>query len=130
MADFIRRSRSYLVKSYRLNFDFVGEVGHGFGFDCTKEGKVEESKLNPVALEHYRKCISKEHNVQDGVVVPHTNRVIEPAIIRCGCGVAVKLWADAEPCPKCGTEYNLSGQALSANWRETTYQETGEICNW
>lgn len=72
-----------ITTTYRLNFEWVGERGSGFGFECDEHGNVDESTMNPAALENYRKCVSGEHNVVRKGVLKFENRV---RLCNCGSG--------------------------------------------
>lgn len=51
----IQRRQRHESTYYRLMFEYVGQTGSGFSFNCDKDGKVDTDKLNPVALNNYSK---------------------------------------------------------------------------
>jgi hypothetical protein len=122
----IAHSKFVTVVSYRLAFDYEGEVNFGFSFECDKNGKVDESKLRPAGLENYKKCLTGQVGTRKVVCVgvdrrEHNYR--EPAVGRCVCGRNVELGRFTNSCD-CGRDYNGSGQELAprSQWGE----ETGE----
>lgn len=72
-----------IITTYRLNFEWAGERGSGFSFDCDENGKVDESTMNPLALENYRKCVSGEFNVVNKGVEKFEHRT---RLCHCGSG--------------------------------------------
>jgi hypothetical protein len=138
--------------SYSLSFDYEHLPGAGFSFDCDKDGKVDESRLNPYALKNYRACLQGEVSGVEGVEytrdanydyvpVPGTGRTVmrkvknmgvrelyhtywEPAIGECNrCGEEVILDGFTCTCDRCGIDYNMSGQQLCSR------EFWGEECN-
>lgn len=120
----IRQREHHSGVDYALDFKWRKDKWGGFSFPCDKAGKVDESKLNPDALENYRKCLSGEHDVVcEGVVtIPYSYH--EPAIGRCSCGKGVILDSFTNTCDGCGADYNSAGQRLAP--REQWGEETGE----
>ena len=54
----------------------------------------------------------------------HADYYRSPAVGLCDCGCKVQLPNFTNTCPKCGTDYNSSGQRLGP--REQFGEETGE----
>jgi hypothetical protein len=105
---------------YFLNFS-CGDCF--YSFPCDENGKVDESIINPYALENLRKCQSDSNVIKEGVhkVV---NSWVENAVGRCHCGEEVELGHFTCTCEKCGKDYNWNGQELAP--REQWGEETGE----
>jgi len=114
------------VETEYFTHDFVRRdiKGSMFSFPCEQSGYL--LNLNPAAIENYRMCVSGEYDVIDCGIRPHTSSHTEPAIGICNkCGEKVELSDSfANPCDKCGTEYNAFGQELAP--REQWGWETGE----
>lgn len=133
----IRQRQRHEEECHRLSFDYEGERGCGFSFDCDKDGKVDEDKLKadkPLAWESYQACLKgeivagdppKTYKIQPGYVDSWTHRWTEHAIGLCNhCNEEVVLSGFTNTCDRCGTDYNGSGQELAprSQWGE----ETGE----
>lgn len=58
-----KRTTTY-IETYTLSFSHNGA---GFGFECDKDGKVDESKLHPCALESYKGCLTGYITRMEGV---------------------------------------------------------------
>lgn len=111
---------------YVHNYDSVECPGAGFSFPCDENGFIDESKLQPPALESLRLARA---GVADGTLVPAGVQVrswswVEPAMLRCDCGATVALDGFTNTCDACETDYNMSGQRLAP--REFWGEETGE----
>ena len=89
-------------------------------FDCDENGVVDKSKLPPLALENYRKCIASG---EKGRFERYERGYSEPAIGKCSCGQEVTLANFTNTC-SCGADYNSSGQLLAC--RSQWGEETGE----
>lgn len=90
-------------------------------FDCDENGIVDKSKLQPLALENYLKCIASG---EAGELESWEHSFSSPAVGECsGCGKHVTLANFTNTC-ECGADYNSSGQLLAhrSQWGE----ETGE----
>ena len=85
-----------------------------------ENGNVDESKLQPPALENYRKCIASGER---GELKSWEHSYTSPAIGKCSCGKRVILANFTNTC-SCGADYNSSGQALAC--RSQWGEETGE----
>lgn len=131
MADIIRPRMFEETTHHSVFYCRHGHTGWGWEFDTDADYAVDESKLAPVALAAYRACQS---GIVDGIPVKApefkrwTQRVIHPAIVRCGCGAEHELidsngMGDSQ-CPRCGQWRNSCGQCLTNpdSWGE----ETGE----
>ena len=95
-------------------------VFKGFCFDCDKDGNVDESTLQPLGLENYRKCIASG---EKGKFERYERGYSHPAIGECSCGNQISLANFTNTC-KCGADYNSSGQLLAC--RSQWGEETGE----
>jgi len=91
-----------------------------YHFDCDEGGVVDESKLPPLALENYRKCIASD---EKGRFERYERGHSEPAIGKCSCGREVTLANFTNTCG-CGADYNSGGQMLAC--RSQWGEETGE----
>jgi hypothetical protein len=112
---------------YSLEFEYTLSPGAGFGFPCTKDGTVNESKLHPDALRNYKACLSgtvRDRPVTCKGVRTERHHYVSPAIGQCGCGFKMELGSFTNECPRCGALYNWAGQALSDP--EFWGEETGE----
>lgn len=54
--DLIRHRSVQYVKAYSLHFTLIGAESSGFCFECDPFGAVDIGKLNPCALDSYKKC--------------------------------------------------------------------------
>jgi len=108
--------------SFSLSFQNLEPHTGGYSFDCDENGNVDESKMHPLALENYRKCLAGE-GVGPAKIERYENSWMEPAVGQCHCGSKVILAKFTNTC-KCGVDYNFAGQALAprSQWGE----ETGE----
>lgn len=119
-----QRSRIVETVSYSLCYDLYGRHS-GFGFDCDKDGNVDESKMAPAGLENLIKC-------RAGDVKPYVekreNSYRQPAIGVCDCGEEVYLDGFANSCD-CGRDYNSAGQQLAdrSQWGEETGETASDI---
>ena len=114
--EIIQRKEFHVGRFYSLVFDAENSQ---WSFDCDEHGNVDESSLQPLALENYRKCTAGG----PGRIDSWENSYTSPAIGKCGCGRHVTLANFTNTC-ECGADYNSSGQALAprSQWGE----ETGE----
>jgi len=149
-----QRTHEY-VPHYLLTFSY-GKEGCGFSFECDKDGKVDESKLNPCALESYKECMSgqvvaspRQHYrvgadgeyepvpgcrqqityKVSGVVQDYGKWQHDPAVGECNrCKREVVLHGFTNTC-ECGADYNMSGQQLAdrSQWGEETGESLSDI---
>jgi len=91
-----------------------------YHFDCDENGVVDESTLQPLALENYRKCIASG---EKGKFERYERGYSHPAIGECSCGRQISLANFTNTC-ECGADYNSSGQLLAC--RSQWGEETGE----
>ena len=111
----IIRHREYkLIVNYTLMFK-------NYHFGCDENGIVDESKLEPLALENYRKCVASGETPEFD---EYEHGYSEPAIGKCSCGEEVVLANFTNTCDGCGADYNSSGQMLAC--RSQWGEETGE----
>ncbi len=111
--EIVERREFHVTQHTQIHFE-------GFSFDCDERGSVDESKLQPLALENYRKCIA---NGEKGRIESWEQSYTSPAIGKCSCGKHVTLANFTNTC-SCGVDYNSSGQALAC--RSQWGEETGE----
>lgn len=150
----IKKRTSTYIETYTLSFMHDGS---GYGFDCDKDGNVDVSKLNPIALESYKECQTgyitrmegeqydidpktREYVVIPGTGMKKTYKVSpeirtygkmhhEPAIGECDdCGAHVQLHGFTNTCD-CGADYNMSGQRLAdrSQWGFDTGESLSDI---
>lgn len=118
--------------SYQRSFEYEDMPGAGFSFDCDEHGNVDESKMNPCALDNYKNCLSGKVKLESGEKVikykgikKYEHSYAEPAIGECNnCDNEVSLRGFTNTCDNCETDYNMSGQQLAP--REQWGEETGE----
>lgn len=72
-----------ITTTYTLGFCRTHDRHSGFSFPCDENGIVDESTLNPLALENYRKCVTGEHDVVRKGVEKSVNRI---RLCSCGSG--------------------------------------------
>lgn len=128
MAKVIKERSRELIESYSLHFGWKDHPGSGFGFDCDKQGVVDESKLEGLGLENYRKCLSGEYDVLPGELMDFSHYYTNPTVIECHCGKHVSLDTNDNMC-ECGQWYNMSGQELvdPSLWGEETGETYSDI---
>ena len=120
----------HYVESFEYCLDFfIGGTDLCAGFECDPQGNIDMVALEarPEAYANYQRCVA-DSNITSRVR-RYNRSYWAPAIGKCHCGTKVELessWANS--CPKCGTEYNSSGQQLAprSQWGE----ETGELGEW
>lgn len=113
-------------------FDFVGESGWGYGFDCEEDGTVHPPR-NPEAAANLAGCLTGSvngHKVIDRgprrfMTVGH----YVPAVGKCGCGRRVELDGFTNTCGGCETDYDSNGQQLAprSQWGEETGETAADI---
>lgn len=114
-----------IVECAKHDHSFKWRDGEGgFSFPCDEKGNVYIEKLQPLAREHYEKCISGEYDVIDNGIEVYRWNYTEPAIGECMCGEEVELFGFTNTCESCERDYNMSGQLLAS--REYWGEETGE----
>jgi hypothetical protein len=113
MAKFIKHSQYIERVTYMLAFDYVGERGAGFWFECDESGKVVLGTC--ASRENYEKCVANCHDkpvIKVGVVALR-NSYREPAVIECSdCQQPVALCSSWANTCGCGAFYNGFGQRL------------------
>jgi hypothetical protein len=110
---------------YRLEFSSnIPGSSHGYTFECDPSGRVDESKLNPCALENYRRCLAGADGITQTGIATYSHSYTRPAVGRCPCGCEVELFRNTNTCDGCGRDFNMSGQELAP--REQWGEETGE----
>jgi hypothetical protein len=123
------------IEEYRRVFKMVGAMGSRFSFDCDQDGKVDESKLKPAALDNYRQCLTgrmrlstKMYDVADAGVENYGRFYWEPAVGICACRREVPLEGFTNTCD-CGRDYSQSGQQLGSreNWGAETNESLSDI---
>lgn len=71
------------VTTYNLFYCYTGERDWGYGFECDESGIVDESTMNPLALDNYRKVLAGEtHRPVNTPVL----RTFTHTIRLCPCG--------------------------------------------
>ena len=131
-ATFLKPGRRVEERELRRRFHYVDEPGAGFSFPCDEQGNTSTNSvfpgLSPAALANYALCLSLTQAgrmVDEGLVMETWQRY-EPPVIQClRCQGEVTL-SDAwlSTCPRCGADYNGSGQLLAH--RSLWGEETGE----
>ena len=113
----IERREFHVTRHNQIEFE-------GFAFDCDENGNVDESKLQPLALENYRKCIASGER---GELESWEHSFSSPAVGECSCGRHVTLANFTNTC-ECGADYNWAGQGLAprAQWGEETGEHPSE----
>ncbi len=111
-------------REYHRRFDRRNSPGSGFSFDCDAEGRVDVHSLTADGYMNYRKCVDGIHDVIDRGVERYEYTVFHAAEGMCPCGEEIILDCFTNPCPRCYTDYNMSGQRLDP--RHLWGEETGE----
>ena len=125
MIRIIKRSTFHETVEYRLSFDYKGERGHGYSFECDERGVVDCARLNPAAADSLARCLAGEGTVFERRKIERREHAWrEPAIGRCHCGAEVELSGFTNTCHRCDRDYNSAGQELAP--REQWGEETGE----
>lgn len=106
------------------SFRWKDEPGAGFGFELGEDGKVPADMCDTAAENYYLALTGQMPGLEDKGIETWTNRYREPSIGKCHCGEEVALGNFTNTCPKCGRDYNFSGQELAP--REQWGEETGE----
>jgi len=117
----IKRSEFITDISYSRFYEWPDCPGAGFGFDCDKDGNIDESQLTEIKKQSLAKA--REKCIDRGVQV-YNNSYREPAIGLCECGEEVVLHGFTNTCENCNRDYNSAGQELAP--REQWGYETGE----
>jgi hypothetical protein len=125
MAELLRYPEIVTSVRYTLCFDRHAPDTGGFAFECSADGLVDESSLNPAAAANLARCRANPECFRPAYVNRYEWTYKEPGVVRCVCGAEVELastWANS--CEVCDREYNGSGQLLAprSQWGE----ETGE----
>lgn len=122
----IKRGRRTEVTSFGLAFDYEGEKGFGYTFDCDESGQVLPFE-NDAAEANYKECLSGSINgraVGKPYVQKYHRRHYDPPVGVCDdCGRHVTLGGFTNTC-ECGADYNSAGQRLAA--RSQWGWDTGE----
>jgi hypothetical protein len=130
----IKRSELVTHIRYSRHFDYEGEVGWGFGFDCDAEGNLLDDLCN-IAVNNYKKCLTgvvDGRKVVDRGIIREEWTTREPGVIECVCGEELELWmVMTNTCDKCGRDYNSSGQLLAprSQWGWDTGESLSDILN-
>lgn len=127
----ISRRKIVTTTNYRHCFDYEGENGHGFGFDCDEHGNLKDDTQD-VALSNYAKCLTgivDGHRMVDRGIVEYKSHYTKPTIIECSCGEHVALGNFTNTCHNCYSDYNMSGQLLAdrSQWGEETGESLSDI---
>jgi len=125
MAIKIIKQREHVERTtYDLLFEDNLHPGSGYGFPCTKEGKLIESEITPLGLDNYYFCMQHIGTMyHQPEIREFTNRYVEPAIAECTCGEHVSL---ADPLTNycgCGRAYNMSGQEVCPELAEEPWDD-------
>jgi hypothetical protein len=121
--------------SYQRFYEYADHPGSGFGFDCDENGNVHSGKLNPEALENFKKCLlgTAPHGkiFKKYIIQKSEWFYAEPAIGQCRCGAEVELSGFTNTCDRCGADYNSSGQELAprSQWGDDTGESLADIMN-
>lgn len=122
MPEWIRHRERIETKTYYLTFEFPNEPGAGYSFSCNEDGTLKDEEMHHESLAY---CLDEKNKMIPKGVITYTNVYYEPAQIACGgCGTTITLdssWANE--CPKCGYEYNGSGQLLAPRSQWYDYGE-------
>jgi hypothetical protein len=122
--EIIRHRKLVECVQYSRVFNYRGEEGAGFAFDCDEHGVVDTAKMGDAGRENLRKCLAGERDVVDRGVQKAEWHYYEPAVGRCPCGREVSLDHHFTNTCDCGRDFNGSGQLLAP--REQWGEETGE----
>ena len=105
------------ITLYELVFRLEDRSGGAFAFGCDERGHVYLGRLPELARHCLALCREGDvdgYQVRPGVVRVSTQRHLEPASGRCGCGQrVVQDDARANACETCGTEYDGDGVELA-----------------
>ena len=77
----IERREFHVTRHNQIHFE-------DFAFDCDENGKVDESRLQPLALENYRRIIASG---EKGRIESWEGSYSTPAVGECSCGRHVTL---------------------------------------
>lgn len=127
----IKRRTHHTSTEHRRSFEYRGEPGCGFSFECDATGKVDIAALNPCARKNFLECCEGFTNgqpIEDCGVETHEHSWVEPAVGLCDCGAEVILDGFTCPC-ECGADYNSAGQRLAprTQWGEETGESLSDI---
>lgn len=127
----IKHRQHVTVTTYSLVFDYEGENGWGFSFDCDRRGRVKS--LRPAGEKNYQACLTGTVDGRPVVargIESRSHSYAEPAEGRCCCGRVVVLDSFTNECD-CGRDYNMSGQLLAprAQWGEETGECAADLRN-
>lgn len=123
MLTITRPSGRELIEEFTLSFDYKGERGWGFGFDCDKNGNLLAPD-NPAAAANMLLCLLDDGTQFEAPYVTDFSREVRvPAEGKCRCGGTVHLSSGhSNRCDNshCKREYNMSGQELAprSQWGE------------
>lgn len=111
--------------TYSLFYEYKGEHGAGYSFNCDENGNIFLDKLHDVArTQSLPYCQNNPELFKKPRIVEYTNRWKEPRIGLCSCGCEIELERFTNTCDGCQADYSSSGELLAP--REQWGEETGE----
>jgi len=125
---------------YVREFDYEGERGWGFCFDCEADGTIDYDGLADCAKSKLVECINGEVNnringevksrkVVDCGVTTVRRFYRHRLIIECDCGEEVMCDRFTNPCDGCDRDYDSAGNVLAprSQWGEETGEHWTEV---
>ena len=112
MAKIIRERRTIETVEHHQTYVWRDTPGAGFSFDCNEQGVIDESKLQPAAVENLAFCRANPDQIADAGIRTYRNTYRAPAELLCDCRRIVFLNDPLDNDCTCGRCYNMSGQQV------------------